>query len=188
MRDEDAINIKEVINELKNSHPNIKKIGEFSGQDNRYGLTRHAYPEAQYVDIPEKSWNLLEPGKADYDLLLAANTWMYSTNPSLWFTNALARCKLLIIQDLIRAKRGPEELGDDGDSMRYCMLPQHVARYPGAFDLNVFKDRMVSFRTYDGPSGSGKDCYKFVIVLKGDLYEKKVVKKTSPSNVGDPVV
>jgi hypothetical protein len=71
--------------------------------------------------ISHRDWDLNEPGVRDFDLIVAANVFMYSGRPREWFDNVLARCAYFLLLDLVRRKRAPDqELGDDGDAMRYA--------------------------------------------------------------------
>lgn len=107
----------------------------------------------------------------DYDAAFMCNMFMYSTDAEAWLRNVMAVTANLFVQDLIRGCRGPEELGDDGDMMRY-ELPSlgEFARLRNGFDFESLVSRngckINDVLVYsDTGSADGKDCRKFVALI-----------------------
>lgn len=80
-------------------------------------LERH-FSRVNVVDISK--WNLLSMPNFKTGMLVLCNVLSYVHNPKLAISNAMMCCDKLIIQDLIKRKRGVDsEFGDDGDCMRF---------------------------------------------------------------------
>ena len=93
---------------------------------------------------------------------------MYSGRPREWFDNVLARCAYFLLLDLVRRKRAPDqELGDDGDAMRYAVGDERP-RIAGSFDLAALDDRVLCWRTFHGGANDYDDSpMHFVALLRG---------------------
>lgn len=90
-------------------------------------LIRALFTGANIDVVTRDDWNLNTEGPDKYwDLIIAANVFHYNNNPdkSIWFRNVTSRCRYFLCQDLIyrvRGESGQNELGSDGDSVRYRM-------------------------------------------------------------------
>lgn len=94
-----------------------------------------------------RSWNLNNRIQEQYDLIVACNVFMYSNDPSLWFSNVLYSCKTFWIQDIINRKRGSvSELGDDNDRMRYSYR-QFKSNFQNSVDIESFGS-VTKFHSY----------------------------------------
>src|SRR3990167_5550836 len=114
-------------------------IGLLSGDTAQYNVLSDCFgQEVACVDVTRRDWDLNEPGRVNFDLIVGMNVFMYSPDPDLWFRNVFARCRFLWIQDPVCGKRGPVELGDgptgDGDAMRYGFDPLLKTRLPNGYD------------------------------------------------------
>lgn len=174
MRPEDIVALDNNFPRWKSKTDNISEIGVLSGGQVEYDILQKLFPDAWITEIAQKDWNLFEDGDKDYDLIVACNVFMYSTDPEKWFLNVLKRCKYFWIQDLIRSWRtdlsecacGP---GGDNDVMRFTKPPEHLARVDHAYDLNKLSDKIVDFVTYPTRGRPDKDALSFLMFLKGEV-------------------
>lgn len=82
---------------------------------------------------------------------------------------ALGRSSYVIVNDLIRGKRGKDrELSPPHDVTRF-RGHGHEARVSNPIDLDAYADRTLFFETYEGVSADKlNDTLAFVVVLRGD--------------------
>jgi hypothetical protein len=121
------------------------------------------FPKA--TALSRRQWNLDEPGTRDFDLLIAANVFMYSRRPRQWFENALSRCAYLLLLELVRRRRGADgEFGPDGDCMRYAIGDQRP-RVADFFDLGALDGGVVGWRTFYGGANEYDDSPLHVLAL-----------------------
>jgi hypothetical protein len=129
---------------------------------------RRIFPKA--AALPRWRWDLDRPGKRRFDLLVAANVFMYGREPARWFGHVLANCKYFLLLDLIRRRRGEgSEFGSDGDCMRYAVgdARPRVERH---FSLDSLGDRLLGYRTFHGGANPVDDEPLHVVALfRGDL-------------------
>ena len=148
--------------------PSIKEITLLSPNEEQYQLIKKIFSKANITVYTIKSWKLDYPNKRHYDLICAMNVFMYSKRPILWFENVLNYCRYFWLQDLInryRNKEGqPIQLGNDGDSMRYSFSPNIQSTFEGAFDLAVFKEKIIDFHAYPTKGGN----MHFLCCMKGN--------------------
>ena len=139
----------------------------------QYQLLRELFPKSNISVCTVRDWNLNEKSKRKYDLVCAMNIFHYSKQPLLWFNNVLDACKYFWLQDLViryRSEKGPPfQLGNDGDSIRYCFLPEVKSTFEKAFDLSIFANRIVNFNTYSTESGLEKPNLHFILNMKGNV-------------------
>lgn len=115
--------------------------------------------------ISESQWDLVNSSLYKTDLLCISNVFMYITETEKAINNALDSCRYLLLQDIIRRDRGDNcTLGTDGDCMRhsYGIIKSN---YPNAFDINVFKDKIIFFTPYIDNGSS----LHFITLIKGNL-------------------
>lgn len=127
---------------------------------------------ATYQRFLQRHWDLNEPwpGGEKPELTIACNVFHYSPNPALWFANVLGACKELWLQDLVWRPRGTSQLGVDGDKARYCLGNLPIQSNATYFNLNLIKDRILDYWTYDaGSLRAHRTMVNFVARLKGDL-------------------
>jgi hypothetical protein len=126
------------------------------------------FPKA--TALPRWRWDLNKPGNRRFDLLVAANVFMYGRDPALWFRHVLAGCRYLLLLDLIRRRRSEgNEFGTDGDCSRYAVGGEHP-RVEHHFDLNTLGDRLLGYRTFNGGANAFDDEPLHVVALiRGDL-------------------
>jgi hypothetical protein len=151
----------------------IQEIALLSPCEEQYQLIKKLFPKAHINVYTIRNWNLDYPNKRHYDLICAMNVFHYSKTPPLWFENVLNACRYFWLQDLVnryRSDKRPCQLGDDGDSMRYCFSPNIHSTFDGAFDLSVFKEKITDFHAYPTEGGN----MHFLCSMKG---------KASPEDV-----
>jgi hypothetical protein len=124
------------------------------------------FPKAK--PISRRQWDLNEPGTREFDLLIAANVFMYSSRPWQWFENVLARCSYFLLIDLVRRKRAADdEFGPDGDCMRYAIGDERP-RVADFFDLAVLGGQVLGWRTfYGGANEFDHSPMHFMALLRG---------------------
>jgi hypothetical protein len=140
----------------------------------RHGRTVSRVRESELTLFPRatavsrREWDLNEPGARDFDLIVAANVFMYSPRPSQWFEHVLERCAFFVLLDVVRRKRAPDaELGGDGDCMRYAVADEQP-RIPGYYDLATLDGRVLCSRTFHGGANEFDDSpVHFVALLRG---------------------
>ena len=162
MTREDADQLDQLARDL----PEIGRIGILSPGPPELKI----FPKA--TAIPRWRWNLDKPNARRFDLIVAANVFMYSSDPPLWFRHVLASCRYFLLLDLVRRKRSREgELGPDRDRMRYA-LGRHRPRIEHGFDLGQLDDRILGYRTYHGGANEfDEEPLHFVALFRGDLAE-----------------
>jgi len=119
-------------------------------------------PEEEYEAISEcmsfadidistiRDWNLNLQTDRSWDLCIAPNVFHYSTDPRLWFENIFHSCDTLWMLDHVDRDRGENQLGDDGDSMRYHLPPDATSSFTDAFDIGSVGE-VVKMYTYVNP-------------------------------------
>lgn len=122
------------------------------------------------VGVTRRQWDLDEPTGLAFNLLVAANVFMYSSSPARWFRNAFAACSYLLVLDLVRRQRSASsELGLDGDSMRYA-VGDDEPRVASRFRLESLGDRLLGYLTYPGGANEfDPDPLHLVALVRGDL-------------------
>jgi hypothetical protein len=124
------------------------------------------FPRATAVSRGE--WDLDDPGTRDFDFIVAANVFMYSSRPQRWLEHVLARCSSLLVLDLVRRRRSEtSEFGPDGDCMRYAIGDERP-RCAGFFDFGTIGDRVLGWRTfYGGANDYDESPMHFIALLQG---------------------
>ena len=149
----------------------LKEICLLSPNKKQYQLIKGLFPKSNISVCTVRNWNLSKKNKRKYDLVCAMNIFHYSKQPLLWFNNVLNSCRYFWLQDLIiryRSEKGmPFQLGNDGDSMRYCFLPEVKSTFKNAFDLSIFAQRIVNFKTYS-TQGNPTNLH-FILNMKGEV-------------------
>lgn len=163
MTHEDFIELERVARLL----PHFDSVGVFSPLREREG---RIFPGA--TALPRWRWDLNRPGRRYFDLLVAANVFMYAPDPARWFRHVLKSCRYFLLQDVIRRRRTADsEFGRDGDQMRYA-VPGEQPRTERFFDLASFGDRLLGYRTYYGGANEVDEKPLHVIALfRGDRAE-----------------
>lgn len=106
------------------------------------------FPDATAID--RAAWDLSDSSSDRFEVLVAANVFMYAPDPQRWLRNVLAACRYFLIVDLVRRRRRPDsEFGPDGDCQRYA-IGQERPRVERHLDLNTLGERLLGFRTYPG--------------------------------------
>ena len=110
------------------------------------------------VDVMVRGdWDIEQPSELRTGLIYLANVLMYVPAPKEAINNMLESCQYLMIQDVIRRKRGPVELGVDGDCTRFSFGGER-ARIEG-YDLAYLNP--VFYRSYtDG------EALHFIMIVK----------------------
>jgi hypothetical protein len=139
------------IDELKKIS-SINKIVLLSPAEGEILVAKKHFKGAQIICSNKNEWNL--NNKCPYknvDLVFACNVFMYcNSSPQIWLDNILNSSKLLVMQDLIRGWRMKDaELGDDGDSSRFCYGDKYKARIKGAFDLKQWDNKSIDVMFYE---------------------------------------
>lgn len=148
----------------------IATIALLSSNQHENDMIKGLFPDAKITNLDINSWDLFKPGREEFDLIFACNVFMYSSNPEIWFKHIFEKCRYFWMQDNIRAWRmGNQELGSDGDSMRFIYPPKYLARIDNAYDLRKLDSRIVNFETYEVQTLCGKDALSFILNLKGDI-------------------
>jgi hypothetical protein len=129
---------------------------------------RTIFPRAK--SLPRWRWDLNKPGRRRFDLLVAANVFMYSPDPARWLRHVLASCKYFLLLDLVRRKRGADgEFGPDGDCMRFAIADARP-RVEHHFDLNRLGDRLLGHHTFEGGANVyDRSPLHVVALFRGDL-------------------
>ena len=129
---------------------------------------RKLFPKAKAIS--HRRWDLNQPNRRKFDLLIASNVFMYSADPPRWFRNVLASCRYFLLLDLVRRQRSSgSEFGPDRDCMRYA-IGSAKPRVNPYFDLNLLGDRLLGFRTFPGGANTYDDApLHLVALLRGDL-------------------
>jgi hypothetical protein len=149
----------------------LQRLSKHLGSFSRVGVfsptqERELFPNARA--IPRRRWDLNEPGNLRFDLLVAANVFMYSPAPARWFQHVLASCKYFLLQDVVRRQRGSGEFGGDGDQMRYAVGDARP-RVENSFDLASLGDRLLGFLTYHGGANEvDADPLHVIALFRGD--------------------
>jgi hypothetical protein len=157
----------EVLRELA---PEINALGRVGALSPLREGEGRLFPRA--VRIPRWKWDLNRPSRRRFDVLVAANVFMYSPDPARWFRNVLASCRWFLLVDPVRRRRSEvDEFGTDGDGMRFAVGSERP-RIDGFFDLGSFGDRLLAWRTYYGGANPFDDAPLHVVALiRGDLGE-----------------
>jgi hypothetical protein len=153
------------ISPLLNALPNLGVLSPTHGRarsrvrDSELRL----FPKATALSRDE--WDLNQPGTRQFDLLIAANVFMYSSRPEQWFANVLARCAGFVLIDLVRRKRAVDnEFGADGDCMRYAIGSERP-RVAEFFDLAQLDGQILGWRTFYGGANEFDDSPMHVMAL-----------------------
>lgn len=157
----------EVLSTLAPSVNRLGRIGVFSPLKAFEG---RLFPGA--ARLPRWRWDLNRPSTRRFDVLVAANVFMYAPDPARWFRNVMASCRWFLLLDLVRRRRSDgSEFGPDGDRMRY-RVGGAEARTEDAFDLASLGDRLLAWRTFDGGANEHDEAPLHVVALvRGDLGE-----------------
>lgn len=128
------------------------------------------FPGAQVSTRSREQWDLMQESTEDvrWDLAVACNTFMYSTDPSRWLENLATWCRYLAIQDNARSRRMPDRYcgwgpGGDGDCSRFSVSTHGVLGMtdPG---LSVYDFSRCAHPVVDGAPYLGG--MKFAVILK----------------------
>ena len=114
------------------------------------GAVRESMSLIDLETLTIADWNLDIRSDKRWDLCIAINVFMYSKNPSLWFENVFQSCDTIWMIDHVDRDRGKNQLGNDGDAIRYQFLPSVVSSFPNAFDLSL-AGQVAKMYTYVNP-------------------------------------
>jgi len=114
------------------------------------GTVRESMPLIDLEISTIKDWDLNYPSNKSWDLCIAINVFHYSKDPSLWFKNIFQSCDTIWMIDIIDRDRGINQLGSDGDAMRYQFSPHIVSLFPNAFDIGSAGE-VTKMHTYTNP-------------------------------------
>lgn len=153
-----------------NTMASVKTVVSCSPSPDEEAVLKTIIPPQAFTTLTRDKWDISSgPAPIKSDLIILSNVFMYSPDPQRWFDNVFASARFVWIQDQILACRDdPNELAQDGDSMRYEMPPDHLARIPGAYDLHRLDDRKIDFVTYSA-GGGNYPTLSFLLFLRGDL-------------------
>ncbi len=115
------------------------------------GAISECMPFTNIEASSSNDWDLNFSTGRSWDLCIAASVFMYSTDPSLWFENIFQSCGTIWMIDHIDRDRGKNQLGSDGDVMRYQFLPHVVSLFPEAFDIGLVGE-VTKMHTYTNPT------------------------------------
>ena len=115
-----------------------------------YGVISECMPFADIGISRITDWNLNEKTDRSWDLVIASGVLMMSGNPSLWFENIFHSCNTLWMLDHVDRDRGPDQMGTDGDSVRYHLPPDVTSHFPDAFDISLAGE-VTKLYTYVNP-------------------------------------
>ena len=115
-----------------------------------YGVISECMPFADIGISRITDWNLNEKTDRSWDLCISPNVFHYSTDPALWLENIFHSCGTLWMIDHVDRDRGENQLGDDGDSMRYHLPPDVTSDFPDAFDISLAGE-VTKLYTYVNP-------------------------------------
>ena len=93
------------IDNYSSKFKSVKYICLISPSYEQYLVFRKFFPNSKIICSSIKSWNLNKSITSRFDLIYAANVFMYSNDPILWFNNVFKSCKNFIIQDITTIKR-----------------------------------------------------------------------------------
>jgi uncharacterized protein DUF2334 len=161
MTPEDFEQLREIAASLATS---FERIGVLSPT-----VEGQLFPGATHLS--RRRWDLNEASNRRFDLLVAANVFMYSPAPERWLRHVLSACKYFLLLDVVRRRRGSDsEFGEDGDQMRYA-VGEARPRADTYFDLASADDnRLLGYRTYAGGTNAlDDDPLHFIALFRGDL-------------------
>ena len=164
---------------IANQLPPVDRLGVFSPiRDGE----RKLFPKA--IRLPQRKWDLNEPSKKRFDVLIAANVFMYSPDPAKWFRNVLASCRYFILLDLVRRRRGASgEFGSDGDSSRFA-VGANIPRTDSYFDLADLGDRVLATKSFFGGANEADGSpLHFIAIIRGDLAEPVIRIDDYPTGI-----
>jgi hypothetical protein len=143
---------------------------------------RKIFPRAK--SLPRWRWDLNKPGRQRFDLLIAANVFMYSPDPSRWLRHVLASCKYFLLLDLVRRRRGAAgEFGPDGDCLRFA-IGDARPRVERHFDLSSLGDRLLGHHTFSGGANVHDPAPLHVVaLLRGDLADPVIRIDDYPTGI-----
>lgn len=158
----------EDLHQLQRLAPGLEQFPRMGILSPARGGEDKIFPRA--TALPRWRWDLNKPGGRRFDLLVAANVFMYGADPALWFRHVLATCKYFLLLDLVRRQRSERtEFGSDGDCMRYAVGDAHP-RVDRHFRLDTLGDRLLGYRTFHGGANSFDDAPLHVVAfIRGDL-------------------
>lgn len=152
MTEEDMIGIKKFFpvwySELK-----PKTVVVLSPEE-EYEVISECMPFADIDVCTIGDWNLNLQNEDSWDLCISPNVLHYSTDPALWLENIFHSCGTLWMIDHVDRDRGENQLGDDGDSMRYHLPPDVTSDFPDAFDISLAGE-VTKMYTYVNPVTGG---------------------------------
>lgn len=128
------------------------------------------WPRASIQELDRCQWDLDLPAPSEVrqaDIGIICNTFMCSSNPTLWFRHLSERVTLLVVQDQAVAMRenGRHCSVETGDVMRYSVSSHGILGQtdPGleVFDLSAAGYELLAAESYED-DGS----LKFVAVLR----------------------
>lgn len=154
--------------ELRKIAPELRVLSQVGVLSPLREAELRVFPTA--TSLSRRRWDLNRPTHRRVDLLVAANVFMYSLDPKLWFRNVLSACRYFLMIDLVRGRRSLlSELGNYGDSVRYAVGVIRP-RIPAIFDPGSLGERVLGLRTFAG----GADEYDpepihLIALVRGDI-------------------
>lgn len=200
MKDSDALAVTRVLEEWMKKCPEaaaaIKTVKIKSPHGNsETDAVRVAFGDRitfKFSDIT--TWNLNDgPMKmfiGEIDMVVSCNIFMASPDPLKWLIHCGKTAPYLVLQDMVRAWRaGNDECGvDTGDITRYTFTSHGELARPEAnsiYDMSQHDEFIDHIEFYSDDGYAGKDCRKFVAVIRvGDLV-KSLEKPKKPRKKGD---
>lgn len=168
MKPEDIKHVEKLMDETSIGLESNGKVLLFCPSSEEIELATRKLSGCEITVLDRSSWDLMnEPPEhfPVFDMVLMCNVFMYSQDPVRWLSNISKKCKWLLIQDIIRAKRMPDaELGSDGDSSRYGFPTYGEIPRIDYFNLEDYDVMDVIFYS-DGDGPGGADCRKFVALI-----------------------
>jgi peptidoglycan/xylan/chitin deacetylase (PgdA/CDA1 family) len=151
----------------------LQKLAPFFSDFERIGVfsptrEREVFPKAK--KLSRWRWDLNQPGKKRFDLLIAVNVFKHSQNPERWFRHVFACCRYFLLIDLVKRRRhSSSEFGPDRDVVRFCIGDERP-RVPQFFDLNRFENRLIGYQTYAGGANEfDPNPLHLAALFRGDL-------------------
>lgn len=119
-------------------------------------FVRQRLPAAALTIVTIADWNLDQAPAltvGPFDWALASNVLHYASAPRQWIAHLLMASPVLVIQDLVDRRRGPEPpyLAGDGDRMRYRHPAAGIeSPFVGAFDLGTLEPPPAYCEAFEG--------------------------------------
>lgn len=155
MKNENLSNLREAWSEWKSLFDKspekiINSVAVLSPSYGELKLLKELF-DGDVVVLNKNDWDLNYENNNQYDLIVCSNIFVYSNDPTLWFSNVLKSCKFLWIYDIAAGKNGIGlEYFSEGEKCRFKLNPWFNSDYSDAYDLEQINltNRFVDIRTH----------------------------------------